>query len=121
MSNGVKTRESYELRLALLALTCAAALPVRAHADLSFTCGTIVHLLPALVLLFVPWHRWRVRVICAATLVLGVVILWQVAIPRLGHRDTSAPVEWLVILSPTLLAYALAAALRILSPPRAEG
>ena len=104
-------------RLALLLLTCTAALPLRAHADLSFTCGTVVHLLPALVLLFVPWHNWRARLLCAATLVLGVVLLWQFAIPRLGHRDTSALVEWLVILSPTLIAYALAVALRVFSPP----
>lgn len=105
-------------RPVLLLLICTAALPLYAHADLSFTCGTIVHLLPALVLLFVPWHHWRARVLCAATLVLGVVILWQFAIPRLGHRDTSTFVEWLVILGPTLIAYALAMALRVFSPPR---
>lgn len=109
-----------QTRLALLLLSCTAALPLKAHADLSFTCGTIVHLLPALALLFVPWHHWRVRVLCAATLVLGVVMLWQFAIPRLGHRDTSAFVEWLVILSPTLIAYVLALALRVFSPPRAD-
>lgn len=106
-------------RLGLLLLTGMVALPLRAHSDLSFTCGTIVHLLPALVLLFVPWHHWRPRVLSAATLVIGVVLLWQFAIPRLGHRDTSALVEWLVILSPTLIAYALAVALRVCSPPRA--
>lgn len=114
MTHDVRTR------LALLLLTCTAALPVRAHADFSFTCGTIVHLLPALVLLFVPWHHWRFRVLCAATLVLGVVLLWQFAIPRLGHRDAPPAVEWLVILSPTLIACTLAVALRVFSPPRAD-
>ena len=111
------------VRRPLLLLFLFWAVPAWAHGEnLQLYCGSIVHGLPALALLLVPWHGWRVRWAATAVLAAGAIVVWAVIVPR--WIDTGPPplVQWTVLLSPCMLAFALAAMWRIAvdPPPRPD-
>ena len=101
------------MRRAFLAALVVAALPVRAHGEtLIYYCGAILYGIPAAILLLAPWHRLRFRLIAVAVLIAGVALFLGVFANLIDHTDMSAAVEWMVMLSPTLLAFAVAIFLR---------
>jgi Na+/melibiose symporter-like transporter len=100
-------------RAGVLLLILHAALPAWAHGEsLIYVCGTVLYVAPAAILLFVPWHKAPVRLLVAALLVAGAVVLWHVVLPRIDVRRLSTLGEWSLMFSPTLCAYALAGFLR---------
>jgi peptidoglycan/LPS O-acetylase OafA/YrhL len=109
------------VRRPLLLILLFWAVPAWAHGEnLEFYCGSIVHGLPALALLLVPWHGWRVRWAATAVLVAGAIVVWAVIVPRWIDTSPAPLVQWIVLLSPCMLA--LAAVLRgaVDRPPRPD-
>lgn len=104
-------------RFAVLAACTFVALPLHAHGEnLAVGCAAVVHAVPAIALLVVRWHAWRVRLFVAATLGLAAVVLWRIVVPAMMGAETSCLFEWLLLLSPTLIALMLALLLRALVP-----
>lgn len=97
-----------------------AALPAWAHGEqLVYLFAAVVYTAPAAVLLFVPWHQWWVRLLVTLLLVAGAVLVWTVVMPRLDAERLSVTAEWVILLSPTVCAVAVAAMIRLVAKARA--
>lgn len=111
------------MRAATCGLLTGIFLPAQlsAHGPSPASClavGFALYVLPALLLLFVRWHRWWARLVAAAVLTLGTVLLWMGAFPGAGiAAEAGACGEWLLLLSPAILAFITAGVLRRISPP----
>lgn len=100
-------------RTALLLSLVIVAMPARAHGEhLPAVLGVALYVVPALALLLVPWHAGWARLLTTAVLAAGVVFLWSVVLPRIHRGPMSTLAQWSILLSPTLLALALAFLLR---------
>jgi len=101
-------------RVRFFLLVALMAPPAFAHGEnVVVTCGVIVHGLPALALLLIPWHRLWARLLAAFVLAGSAVVLWSVVLPRIAHLSTSIFVEWAIVLSPTFISVFLAFLLRV--------
>jgi hypothetical protein len=107
----MRRRCDHCVRVAVVLLIAA---PAFAHGEqLVFGCGLIFYVLPALALLLVPWHDWWARFLTVLCLAIGAVVLWAAILPKMLTQVGMSPaLEWVILLSPTLLALVLAIVLR---------
>lgn len=98
---------------ALAATTIAATLPLWAHGEeLAVVFFGALVLVPLVVLLFIPWRFWWVRVTAIAAFAVFTAVLWTAVLPRVESHTMSSVAEWLLLLSPAICALAVGVALR---------
>lgn len=96
-----------------VSLLLLAVQPLWAHGEqVIYLFGFLYYVIPAAILLLIPWHRFRVRLLAVVVLGVSASVAWRILISNDGPAGkTSAR---LLLYGPALLGIATAALLRAL-------